>query len=259
MALLEIKEISKSFGGLQALNNLSCNVDRGEIVGLIGPNGAGKSTLFNVVSGFYKPSIGRVLLDGQEITGLKPHEIASRGLVRTFQSNILFRNLTVEKSILLGCHLHTQINVLQGLFGYSSALRKEQNTRVKVLEILDLFGLASSKEKPVGSLPHGHQRALGVAVALAAEPSLLMLDEPFTGMGAEECLAMMSYIKRIHQERGVTILIIEHRIKAIMELCDRMVVLNFGEKIAEGSPDHIQANEAVIHAYLGVTEDVAYH
>lgn len=257
MPLFETKGITKYFGGLCALENVSLSMRKGEIVGLIGPNGAGKTTLFNVISGFYQPSKGRVLFNGQDITNMKPHQVASKGLIRTFQSTTLFSNLSVEDNIVVGCHLHAQISFFDWLFGGSSAQRKEQNVRYRVEEILGLFALTSVKGELARDLPHGYQRALGAAVALAAEPKLLMLDEPFTGMSTKETITIMSQIKKIHQEKEVTIFIIEHSMRAIMGLCDRIVVLNFGNKIAEGTPDEIQANQAVIRAYLGEeTEDV---
>jgi len=254
--LLEIREVSKYFGGLYALENVSLNIRKVEIVGLIGPNGAGKTTLFNVISGFHKPSKGRILFNGQDITNIKPHEVASRGLIRTFQSTTLFRNLSVEDNIVVGCHLHAQTSFFKGLFGGSLVLRKEKNVHHNVEEILELFGLTSVKGELAGGLPHGYQRALGAAVALAAEPKLLMLDEPFAGMSIEETFTVMSQIKKIHREKKMTILIIEHSMRAIMGLCDRIIVLNFGNKIAEGTPDEIRANQTVIQAYLGETEDV---
>jgi branched-chain amino acid transport system ATP-binding protein len=232
------------------------DINKGEIVGLIGPNGAGKTTLFNVISGFYKPSKGTILFKGEDITGRKPHEIASLGLVRTFQGNMLFHNFSVEKNVLVGCKLDAVGNCWKRLFAKSSVMWKEQDMSPKVEEILELFGLTSVKKELAGSLPHGYQRALGVAIALAAEPQLLMLDEPLTGMIAEEIETMMSHIKKIHEERETTILLVEHNMRAIMGLCERIAVLNFGGKICEGSPSEIQKNSAVIEAYLGVSEDV---
>lgn len=256
MTLLELKEVTKGFGGLLALSNVSANIQADEIIGLIGPNGAGKTTLFNVVSGFYKPTIGKIFFKGTDITHLKPFQITSRGLTRTYQESNLFYDFSVEKNIFIGCHLRPNIGFFEQLFGISSAIEKERIANKKIDEILDLLELTLLRDELAKNLSHGHQRALGVAIALATEPKLLMLDEPFGGMNAEETRAMMNHIVKIHQEKKVTILLVEHDMKAVMGLCNRIIVLNFGEKIAEGSPVEIQKNQAVIDAYLGVDEHV---
>jgi branched-chain amino acid transport system ATP-binding protein len=256
VTLLELKEVTKGFGGLLALSNVSANIQADEIIGLIGPNGAGKTTLFNVVSGFYKPTIGKIFFKGTDITHLKPFQITSRGLTRTYQESNLFYDFSVEKNIFIGCHLRPNIGFFEQLFGISSAIEKERIANKKIDEILDLLELTLLRDELAKNLSHGHQRALGVAIALATEPKLLMLDEPFGGMNAEETRAMMNHIVKIHQEKKVTILLVEHDMKAVMGLCNRIIVLNFGEKIAEGSPVEIQKNQAVIDAYLGVDEHV---
>lgn len=256
MALLELKEVSKDFGGLRALDKVSTLINKDEIVGLIGPNGAGKTTLFNVISGFYKPSEGRILFKEKDVTPLKPFQITSKGLTRTYQETNLFQDFSVEKNVLIGCHLRPNIGFFEQLIGTSSAKEKLRMTNKKIIEILDLLELTSMKDELTKNLPHGYQRTLGVAIALATEPELLMLDEPFSGMNAEETTSMMNHINRIHHEKKVTILLVEHDMRAVMGLCDRIIVLNFGKKIAEGSPDEIQENQAVIEAYLGVNENV---
>lgn len=256
MTLLELKEVTKRFGGLRALANVSAHIRADEIIGLIGPNGAGKTTLFNVVSGFHKPTMGRIFFKGEDITPLKPFQITSRGLTRTYQESNLFYDFSVEKNILIGCHLRPNIGFFEQLFGMSSAIDKGRITNNKIGQILNLLELTPLRNELAKNLSHGHQRALGVAIALATEPELLMLDEPFGGMNAEETRAMMNHILKIHQEKNVTILLVEHDMKAVMGLCDRIIVLNFGEKIAEGSPVEIQKNQAVIDAYLGVDEHV---
>jgi branched-chain amino acid transport system ATP-binding protein len=256
VVLLELRELSKNFGGLRALDKVSTGIQKGEIVGLIGPNGAGKTTLFNVVSGFYKPSEGTVLFKEEDVTHLKPFQISSRGLTRTYQETNLFHDFSVEENILIGCHLRPNIGFFEQVFGMSSARGKQGITTKKIGGILELLELTSLKNELAKNLSHGYQRTLGVAIALATEPELLMLDEPFSGMNVEETKSMMAHIQKIHQEKNLTILLVEHDMKAVMELCDRLVVLNFGKKIAEGSPNDIQKDRAVIEAYLGADENV---
>ena len=256
MHLLEIQNVSMRFGGLEAIGSLDLDIEKGEIRGLIGPNGAGKTTLFNVISGVYRPTAGTILFKGQDITRLRPHDVTRLGVVRTFQAVTLFKNFTVLKNVLMGCHLHSRLSFLGGVFNTKGTRESEAATEKKAMEILDLMGLTELKDELALNLPHGHQRALGVAIGLAAEPELLMLDEPVTGMNPEETAAMMELVKRI-RDRGLTILLIEHDMKAVMSVCERISVLDFGKKIAEGEPDEIKQDEAVIEAYLGSEYDVA--
>ncbi len=256
MALLDIQKVSMHFGGLKAIQELDFQLAQGEIRGLIGPNGAGKTTLFNVISGVYIPTYGRFFFKGQDITKLRPHGTAKLGIIRTFQSTILFKHFTVLRNVMMGCHLHSHYSFFGSLFGTPGSLRHERENEVRSMEILDFLGLAKLKDELALNLPHGHQRALGIAIAMAAQPVLLMLDEPVTGMNPEESASMMKLIRKI-RDRGITILLIEHDMKVVMGVCEKITVLNFGEKIAEGTPEEIRNNPAVHEAYLGGEHYVA--
>ncbi len=249
MAILEVRELSRQFGGLRALGSVSFAVEPGEIRGLIGPNGAGKTTMFNVISGFYAPTSGQVFYDGRDISGLKTSKIAELGLVRTFQHTTLFQELSVLDNVLVGCHLHARA----GLFG--SILGSDRDTqiaaRAKAEETLAFFDLAGRAGEPTGNLPHGLQRALGMAVALAADPRVLLLDEPFTGMNPEETRHMMDLVLKVRGEREITVLLVEHDMQAVMGLCDTITVLNFGQLLVEGTPEAVRSHPKVIEAYLG--------
>jgi branched-chain amino acid transport system ATP-binding protein len=253
MALLELRGVTKNFGGLVAVNNVDLDIEEGEIRGIIGPNGAGKTTLFNLITGNYPVTEGRIKYNGEDITGLSPHEIASRGLVRTFQQMALFNEFTLLKNVAVACHLHTKVT----LFGTVAHTLANQQTQRKVeeraLEILEFMGLAALKDELARNLPHGHQRALGVAIGLATEPKLLLLDEPVTGMNPTEKQDMVNLIKQV-RERGITIVLVEHDMRTVMGLCEKISVLDFGKKIAEGSPEEILHNQQVIEAYLGAGE-----
>ncbi|MCI0430470.1 MAG: ABC transporter ATP-binding protein [Rhodospirillales bacterium] len=247
-ALLELDRVSKRFGGLTAVRDLSFRVNEGEIRGLIGPNGAGKTTTFNVISGFYRPSAGTIRYRGRAISGLGTSRIAEDGLVRTFQSTTLFHELTVFENMLVGCHLRARAGLFAALFGTDRGRRRAAEERA--LEVLEFMGLAQRREEIAANLPHGLQKALGLGVALASAPKLLLLDEPFAGMNSEETRAMMHLVRRTRDD-GVTILLVEHDMQAVMGLCDRITVLNFGELLAEGSPEEIRAHPEVVEAYLG--------
>ncbi len=254
MALLEVDSVSKHFGGLSAVDGLSFSVEEGEIRGLIGPNGAGKTTTFNVICGVYAPSGGSVVYRGQDISGMRPSAIAELGLVRTFQATTLFREFTVLDNVLVGCHLEARSGFLSTLLG--AARERETAAMDKALAVLDFFGLGERKDDLASDLPHGLQRALGMAVAVTADPKLLLLDEPFTGMNPEETRHMMELVHRV-RERGVTLLLVEHDMQAVMGLCEKITVLNFGCLLAEGSPDEIRSHPDVIKAYLGTSGDAA--
>ncbi len=246
-------KLTKYFGGLAAVQDLDLNIKPGEILGLIGPNGAGKTTVFNLISGMFKPTQGSVMFKEANITGLKPNRIAKKGLVRTFQGNVLFKDFTVTENIMIGGHLNAGIGFFGDLANLAAIRRKREKVQEKALELLRFSGLERQKEELAVNLAHGHQRILGICIALAAEPELLMLDEPVAGMNAEEKESMKELIRRINQ-KGVTVLIVEHDMKVIMELCHRIAVLNFGVKIVQGTPEEIQVHPDVIEAYLGAEE-----
>lgn len=247
MALLEAHNLTKHFGGLAAVNRVDITVGEGEIVGLIGPNGAGKTTCFNLLSGFVPPTAGTITFNGANVTGLKPHRIVARGLVRTFQLTTLFQDMTVLENVLLGLHLASRRGLGRALL-HRHAFPRDEITRSH--EVLEFTGLAPHAHQFAKNLPHGHQRTLGIAMALATRPRLLMLDEPVTGMNFEESQRTMGLVKTI-RDRGTTILLVEHNMKAVMSTCERIVVLSFGQKLAEGTPVEVSTNRDVITAYLG--------
>jgi branched-chain amino acid transport system ATP-binding protein len=251
MALLETRRLTRRFGGLLAVNELSFAIEAGAIHGLIGPNGAGKTTTFNVITGFYAPTAGQVFYDGQDISGLKTPAIAKRGLVRTFQGTTLVHPFSVFDNVLLGCHLQAKAGLVPSLLGTDRA--KRQAAEAKAQRILEFFHLADRRDEIAGNLPHGLQRALGMAVAMAAEPKLLLLDEPFTGMNPEETQEMMGLVRRLRDD-GVTILLVEHDMQAVMGLCEKITVMNFGSLLAEGTPEQIRGNPEVVRAYLGAAD-----
>ena len=251
--MLEVEGLTKQFGGLSAVSGLDLTVRAGDIIGLIGPNGAGKTTAFNLITGFLRPTGGRVTFDGKDITDKKPHRIAATGLVRTFQATNTCSELTVLDNVVLSCHLQPGVGFFETVFATPSSRRKDKAILERSHAILELVGLETMSGVIAGSLAHGHKRTLGIAVALAAEPKLLMLDEPLGGMNAQEVNETMGLIRTLW-ERGITILLIEHNMRATMSLCRRIVVLSFGKKIAEGSPEEVQANDEVIRAYLGAED-----
>jgi branched-chain amino acid transport system ATP-binding protein len=251
MALLELRDVSKHFGGLAAVSRLDMAADTGEIVGLIGPNGAGKTTVFNVVSGVFHADNGQVLLDGEDISGLEPHFVARRGVVRTFQTTTLFAGLSVIENALLGLHLVSTIGFREALLNTTSYRDKERELRRKALDTLAFVGLVGAENEFARNLPYGHQRLLSIAIALAAGPRLLLLDEPVAGMNPREVQTTMDLIRSIRDRRRIGIVLVEHNMRAVTSLCERIVVLNFGQKIAEGSAAEIRENQHVIDAYLG--------
>jgi branched-chain amino acid transport system ATP-binding protein len=256
MVLLNICNLTKHFGGLAAVNDLNLDVYQGEIVGLIGPNGAGKTTVFNMIAGNISPNMGKCIFKGKDITRFPPHRIAKQGIARVFQGNVLFRNLAVMTNVLLGAHTRTNIGFLGSFFGSSYSRNIEKATYEKAMETLGLVGLSDKVDELAVNMSHGHQRLLCLAIALMSDPELLLLDEPVTGMNSEEVSAMLSIIKMLKEKRGISSLVIEHNMKAVMSLCDRIAVISYGAKIAEGSAEEISQNPAVIEAYLGVEQDL---
>jgi branched-chain amino acid transport system ATP-binding protein len=250
MALLEIRGLTKIFGGLTAVNELDFDVSQGELLGLIGPNGAGKTTLFNLISGVLKPTRGKVLYKGKDITGLKTDRIASLGVVRTFQATSIFPEMTVFDNVVVAHHLQAKAGLMGAIFDSPAARKDNRDLEQKTMSILDYMGLSPFKDELAKNLPHGHHRLLGIALALATNPELLLLDEPITGMNPEEVTAVMGRIESLW-EKGITMVVVEHNMKALMKLSRRIVVMNFGRKIAEGTPEEIQHNKEVIEAYLG--------
>lgn len=248
--ILEVRNLSRRFGGLVAVNKLSFAVQPGTIHGLIGPNGAGKTTTFNVISGFYAPTSGHVIYRGDDISGIATARLADIGLVRTFQGTTLFKEFTVLDNIRVGCHRIARSGFLSRITGTDR--QAEAAAMEKALEILEFFGLSELKGELAANLSHGHQRSLGMAVALAADPEIILLDEPFTGMNPEETRGMMKLARNV-RDRGVTVMLVEHDMRAIMGLCDKITVMNFGALLTEGTPDEVRAHPAVIEAYLGST------
>ncbi|MET0531359.1 MAG: ABC transporter ATP-binding protein [Microvirga sp.] len=252
--LLQVAHVTKRFGGLVAVNDVSFSVREGEILSVIGPNGAGKSTLFKLISSFLRPSAGEVRFRGMRISGLAPHIVARRGVVRTFQETTIFKGMTVRDNVIIAHQLRARASLLGFYFGTPLARQDEAAFGRSADEILEFLGLSSVRDEPAVSLPHGHLRALGVAIGLATNPKILLLDEPFAGMNRGETSRSIEMVRDLRR-RGITVLLVEHDMPAVMKISDRIVVLNFGEKIAEGTPAEIQRSARVVEAYLGIEDE----
>lgn len=255
MALLEIRGITKDFGGLRAIDGLDVDVYEGEILGLIGPNGAGKTTLFNVISGFLRPTGGKLIFKGEDITGLKPHVIAQKGIVRTFQLIHLWRKLTVMDTMRVALDMRSGVGFFEAMFNTPAARAKEKKVDERAMEVLKFVGMDHLTHQIAKTLSHGYQRTLSLAIGVGTSPTLMLLDEPVTALSPERTDSILDLIKQL-RNAGSTILFIEHNMRAIFNICDRVVVVNSGIKIAEGPPSKIRDDPVVVSAYLGVRKGV---
>jgi len=250
--ILEAQGITKQFGGLTAVNSVDFAIEHGSICSLIGPNGAGKTTFFNMITGLYTPTYGTMIFDGQSIVGLKPNLVTQRGVGRTFQNIRLFQNMTAIENVLVGQHARLKARLLGILLRSHYVVEEEERARQRALELLNFVGLSSERADEMSkSLPYGDQRRLEIARALATDPKLLLLDEPTAGMNPQETAELTRLIRRIRDSLGITVLLIEHDMKVVMDISERITVLDHGAKIAEGSPEVVRSNEQVIEAYLG--------
>jgi branched-chain amino acid transport system ATP-binding protein len=255
LAFLEISNLDKHFGGLAAVSEFSLEINEGEICGLIGPNGAGKSTVLNMIGGTFFPDRGKIIFRGEDITNMPAYRRASRGIARVFQRNTLFKSMTVVENVLAASYLHSNKRFTEVFFKSVSDLKREEALYDRAMELLEFVGLQKQSNEMATSLPHGNQRGLCVAVALASNPKLLLLDEPLTGMNAEEITTMSAIVKGLRDTKGITSIVVEHNIRAILGLCGQTVVLNYGKKMMEGTASECVDDPAVIEAYLGAEID----
>lgn len=251
MPLLEVRDLCKDFGGLRAVANFHLKMEKGEIVGLIGPNGAGKTTVFNLITGLIPPTSGSIIFQGENLVGLPPYKIAARGVARTFQNIRLFKDMSVLDNVRAVLHLHNGYRFWDAALHSPRFAKKEERILARAMELLEVMNLVSRSRDPAGSLPYGDQRRLEIARALALEPQLLLLDEPAAGMNPREVASLTELIRFIKEKFQLTVLVIEHQMGLVMNLCERIVVMDFGEIIAEGTPHEISNNPVVLEAYLG--------
>lgn len=254
MSLLELKDVTKIFGGLIAVNEVSFSVEPGSVVGLIGPNGAGKTTVFNCITGNYRPERGSIMFDGRDVTGVAPHRLVERGIARTFQSIRLFSTLSALENTLAGRHCRLRSGWLASMLHLPSQRREEREAVRRCMQELEFVGLAEHAGETAGSLSYGNQRLLEIARALASDPRLLILDEPAGGMNDQETVALVDTITAI-RDRGITVLLIEHDMRLVMRICEKLVVLENGCLIAQGAPEAVRSHPAVIEAYLGAEDE----
>ena len=251
MTLLKTTKLSKVFGGLRAVSNFEMEINKGELVGLIGPNGAGKTTAFNLLTGVYEPTEGEIIFDGQSVVGLKPYQVTQKGIARTFQNIRLFSEMTVLDNVKVAYHFHMKYGLAEAVSRLGRYFGEEEDLEEQAIRFLEIFQLADKKDEVAKNLPYGEQRRLEIARALAAKPKLLLLDEPAAGMNPQETQQLLQMIRWIRKEFDLTILLIEHEMSLVMNVCERIYVLDYGKIIASGTPDEIKNNKQVVEAYLG--------